>query len=326
MTDLTAVAQATDTQSPQSESARIRDKAQKRSTGLKLFDAFLYPFFTNFVVFGISVVATYLTARGSMKDEQGNLVYGKTGEFFQKRGDWLVKKFEGLGLNHNSADMAKMVFFSFADGSLIAPFVKLFEDRREKIGRAIDRTIGKEAPDAVYAAEPKQGWLSVLGGRLATVSIVVPTAVLLDKLGLNDKLFKEPGLKVGKWIESKPSLAKFFGKLDIPEVTKVGFFEFFYTSVCTAGLYISSRFFARLGNKHAEHKAETKAGLAAGHHGDTLLPQLTNQPQPLVEIAKPANLLGSTQEQNRPTSPEIATGIFGQEAQTAKANAHSIHA
>jgi hypothetical protein len=187
-----------------------------------------------------------------MKDEEGNLIYGKTGQFFQERGDWLVKKFEGLGMNHNSADMAKMVFFSFADGSLIAPFVKLFEDRREKIGRAIDRTIGQEADAAVYAAEPKQGWLSVLGGRLATVSIVVPTAVLLDRLGLNDKLFKNPGLKVGQWIESKPELAKHFGNLDIPEVSKIGFFEFFYTSVCTFGLYVSSRFFARMGARGKE--------------------------------------------------------------------------
>ena len=60
---------------------------KRRTPGLKLFDFLLYPVFTNIGVFGISVAATYLTTRGGDRDAAGNLIYGKTGEFFQKRGD-----------------------------------------------------------------------------------------------------------------------------------------------------------------------------------------------------------------------------------------------
>lgn len=232
-----------------------------RTLGLKLFDVFLYPVFNNFAVFGMSVVATYLTSHGKNIGKDGSLLR-KTGDFFQKRGDWLMGKFEKMGMSHGQADMSKMVFFSFADGTLFAPFIKIFEDRREKIAHKIDKALGTAPQNlAAYEAEPKQGWGSVIGGRLATAAIIVPTAVALDKTGLNDKLFRNPGLKVGEWIEKKPKLAKYFGKLNVPGLFKIGFFEMFYTSVCTAGLYFSSRAIARLGGKdnHLHAPAETAA-------------------------------------------------------------------
>ncbi len=212
--------------------------AHPRSLGLKAFDVFLYPILTNFAVFGISVGATYLTSKGKQ--------HGKIGEWFQKRGDWMTGKFQNMGMSHGQADMAKMVFFSFADGSLMAPVVKKFEDNREPIGKWIDCNLGSGALDeSVYAAEPKQTWGSVLGGRLATCAIVVPTAVALDKTGLNDVMFTNPGRKLGEAITKKPGLMKMFGKLDVPELSKIAFFEYFYTSVCTAGLYFASRFMSR---------------------------------------------------------------------------------
>jgi hypothetical protein len=160
-----------------------------------------------------------------------------------------------MGMTHKSADMSKMVFFSFLDGSLMAPLVKMFEDRREKIGRWIDKKCGTTPSDQdVYKAEPKQSWTSVLGGRAATAAIVVNTAVALNKTGLNDKLFIEPGIKMGEWLKTKPKVAKAFGKYDVGELSKVSLFEAFYTSVCTAGLYFSSRLFARKLNKHKEFK------------------------------------------------------------------------
>ena len=218
--------------------------APERTLGLRTFDLFLYPFLTNFAVFGISIVATYLTSRGGMKRPDGSLLYGKLGEWFQKRGDWLIEEFKKTGMNNDQADMSKTVFFSFLDGSLMAPAVKLFEDKREEIAKSIDTAVGTLPPDDTpYEAEPKQSWGSVLAGRFVTSAIVVPTAMMLDKTGLNDTLFKKPGLRFGKWVESKPNLKKYFGTLDIPELGKIGFFEAFYTSVCTAGLYFSSRMF-----------------------------------------------------------------------------------
>jgi len=217
----------------------------RRSFGLRAFDVLVYPIITNTGVFGLSVLATYLTSRGGQRNAAGELVYGKLGEFFQKRGDWMIEKFKGMGMTHDQADMSKMVFFSFADGSLLAPVVKMLEDRRGDIGHAIDKQFGTRPEDeGAYKTEPKQTWGSVFGGRLLTVLVVVPTAVALDKAGLNKVLFSDPGLKVGKMIAEKPELAKHFGGLDIPELSKISFFEMFYTSVCTAGLYVISRFLA----------------------------------------------------------------------------------
>jgi hypothetical protein len=234
-----------------------------RTPGLRLFDVFLYPILTNFSVFAISVGATYLTSRGGDRNAEGKLIYGKIGEMFQSRGEWLVNKFKGLGMSHEQADMSKMVFFSFADGSLMAPFVKLLEDRREKIGRWIDDKLGTTPADlSVYQEEPKQTMLSLLGGRLATVAIVVPTAVALDKTGLNNRLFTQPGIAMGESLSKYPRLSKALGHIDVKEVSKISLFEAFYTSVCTTGLYFSSRFFARKQENHA--KKETDALPASG--------------------------------------------------------------
>jgi hypothetical protein len=140
-----------------------------------------------------------------------------------------------------------MVLFSFADGSAIAPMVKLLEDRRGKISKWFDDRLGTTPEDeiAAYKAEPKQSWFSVIAGRIAVLSIVVPTAYILGKTGLNDVLFNNPGKKFGAWMAKKPNLAKHFTKWDIKELGRVGVFEGFYTSVCTAGLYVVSRFLAR---------------------------------------------------------------------------------
>jgi hypothetical protein len=232
-------------------------KDSSRTPGLKIFDVLLYPVLMNGAVFAISVAATYLTNKGGMKNAEGKLIYGKVGEFFQNRGEWLRGKFMKTGMNESQADMAKMVAFSFADGSLLAPVVKKFEDNREHIGRAIDAKIGHTPEhDAVYDAEPKQSWGSVLGGRLAAVGAVVPTAVLLDKTGLNDKLFNNNGKKFGEYLAKKPSIAMRFAKVDMAEIGRIAAFEAFYTSVCTAGIYVASRFIAgRNDDKKESHVA-----------------------------------------------------------------------
>lgn len=227
-----------------------KEKKQERTPGLKLFDVFLYPFLTNFAVFAMSVAATYITKKGAPR-EDGTLPHGKFGEFMAARGKWLENKFMKFGMSKKSADMGRMVFFSFADGSLMAPVVKLFEDKRESIGKGIDEALGTVPEDqSIYKKEPKQSWWSVLGGRLATVSIVVPTAVGLDyfKINgqkLNDFFFNNPGERMGEWLEKKPNVQGRFKNLDLKYLSATIVFEAFYTSVCTAGLYLTSRFFAR---------------------------------------------------------------------------------
>lgn len=312
--------------SPADAKSAHKGKRPKRSTGLRVFDVMLYPLITNVGVFVISVAATYLTNKGNITNlgrqlvsekellldaeeqvaaelaKSGNqqpvmqktasllpgekLVYGKTGEFFHKRGAWLVDKFKGMGMEEKTANMSKMVFFSFADGSLLAPVVKLLEDRRERIGRWIDKKLGSEPDDPnVYKSEPKQTWLSVLGGRAATAAIVVNTAVALEakilkntrpdivkgtKMSLNDKLFHVPGVDLGDWINKNPGVKKVFGKHDAADIAKVSIFEAVYTSICTAGLYFSSRLFARKITAHKEKK------LAAQNAKDDALPTSTS--------------------------------------------------
>lgn len=254
------------------------DKKKHRTLGLKLFDVWLYPIFTNVVVLGISIVATYLTSNGNKVASQLEpythenslkAIGAKVGVWvatkFQTRSDIVVAKFRDY-LTAGQAEMAKMVFFSFADGTLVAPFVKLFEDRREKIARWLDKKLGTLPQDeSVYNSEPKQGWLSVIGGRLAIASIVVPTAVFLDWTGLNDKLFNNPGQAVGHLIEEHTKTGrKLKDKVNLPYLFKTIFFEAVYTFICSVGLYFSSRTFARAGekikewwnNKHQPEKPE----------------------------------------------------------------------
>lgn len=246
----TAISGVAKSASSQSNSAPAQSGAApaekpKRTAGLWAYDTLLYPLLNNFVVFGVSVAATYLTAKGGERNAAGALKYGKIGEWFQKRGDWMVRQFKKTGMNDASADMAKMVFFSFADGSVMAPVIKVLEDNRENFAKGLDGLMGTKPDDeSVYQAEPKQTWLSVLGGRAVTAGIVVPTAVLLDKTGFNAKMFNNPGIRLGEWVQKRPNLAKHFGSLDIRELGRVSIFEAFYTSVCTAGLYVNSRLLA----------------------------------------------------------------------------------
>lgn len=263
------------------------EKKKPRTLGLKLFDLALYPFLTNFVVFGMSVGTTYLSSHALLNDPTGHkkdrkYLLGKLGGFFYERGEKVRGFFQNtLGRSESTAKNANMVFWSYVDGTLISPLVKLLEDRREVISRWVDDKLGT-APDdlSVYDAEPKQSWASVIGGRLATASLVVPTAILLNNIpisapkmkngemkpdNLNDFLFHNPGAKAGRWVaENKPGIVSRFPNLKIPELFSTGFFEFVYTGICTAGLYISSRLFARWGeNKHSAENTGAKD--ANGH-------------------------------------------------------------
>lgn len=222
--------------------------APGRTFGLRAFDAFLYPGVTNVGVFAVSVFFTYLTNRGEHFGRDGSSARWIGENIFKKRGEWMKQSFMSAGLGEESANNAKMVFWSFIDGSLLSPFVKWFENDRTNIARSIDKLAGTEPDDdSVYTAEPKQTWGSILGGRLVTAIPVVLTAVQLDKAGangksFNQKLFYEPGIQLGNWFaKTNPKIAAKFSKETFHELSKVTLFEVFYTSVCTTGLYVASR-------------------------------------------------------------------------------------
>ena len=249
-------------------------KKDKRTLGLWLVDTLIYPIVNNFGVFGISLAATYLTDHGWPQPANGKQlgpVRTWVGNFLRDRGVGLDKLLQSWGMSKKTAEMSRMVAYSFGDGTLVAPFVKVLEDRREKMALAIDTTLGTKPKDeSVYDAEPKQTWRSVVEGRLLTSLVVVPTAVLLNtkfKNGkaflkpnesLNDYFFNNPGMKIGEEIEKnspkiKAGIEKMFGKVHLPTFFKIGIFEAFYTTVCTAGLYIISRCVARANPPKAKH-------------------------------------------------------------------------
>lgn len=223
------------------------EKKQRRTLGLKLFDIGLYPLLTNFVVFGASVGITYLTRHGGARAD-GSLPHGKFGVAMSKRNTDLIKGFQKVGLSEEHAKTGSMVFWSFFDGTLIAPLVKLFEDRRERIGKWIDDKLGTTPENLkVYEAEPKQTWGTVLSGRLATAAIVLPTAIAFEKAGLH-KGFERWGQNTTNRLKTHhpntfASLSKKIA--DLPDFFRVSYFEAIYTTVCTAGLYFVSRAFAR---------------------------------------------------------------------------------
>lgn len=336
---------------------------KKRTTGLWLFDIGLYPILSNFSVWAISVAFTFLTDRGSdlIRTTGKNGIaeykpaYGNVGKWFAARGVWLEKQFKHhFNMSDKSAQMSRIVFFSFADGTLLAPLVKVLEDRREKIAMWIDERLGTKPKDSsVYEAEPKQSWSSIILGRAATAAVVVPVAMALNKniflrtessaipaeettnfkLGsteykantsLNDVLFNFPSIRDGEALMAKPGIRQRFfslvekitgfsaeskvlrrdphgsiaietnhtlnakdsqgvwgnenavtpissqhysadhhGMLAAKTLAKMTYFEAFYTSVCTAGLYISSRFLATLFGKSSKNQKKDAPQIAS---------------------------------------------------------------
>lgn len=285
----TPVADSTNASAAQTQAQKPLTKEEKkasRTVGLRIFDIALYPIINNVAVFVISVAATYLTSHG-------NEVGGKFGQWMFKRGKIFKEKAALLGIGEKQADMWKMVFFSFADGSIMALPIKLLEDRRESIAKWIDTGLGtRPADNSVYEQEPKQSWTSVFLGRLLTSAVVVPTALAMDKItinqkSLNDHLFNDRGYAWGEaFVKRHPDAQKYFPRIHFPYLFKTGVFEAFYTSVCTGGLYFISRFIATFSNRvedrrearEQRHKAREEGIHSAGiSASDVVLPNTARE-------------------------------------------------
>lgn len=211
------------------------------------------------------LLATFKALEGNPLKERGNLFRG-----------WATPI-----MGEKAAKAFVMLFFSFLDGTLMIPVVKKFENNRVPITKALDKAMGTTPADpSVYKAEPKQSWKSIMGGRASVFAIIMSVFYLLNQrltrvpglmpvldktLGrkfselnvpfkpkdtFNDLLFNKPGRLVGVELEKRlPAVNKRFPNLSLPLLSEVSFFEFVYTSVCTAGLYGLSRFYASGGGK-----------------------------------------------------------------------------
>jgi hypothetical protein len=269
---------------PSSDAALLEGDAvsskQNRTFGLKAVDKAIY-FTSNALVIAGSVALTYLTMRG---DTQG----GGFGRWAHGRGEsfkhqitegWVAKnvlEHANIHVDSKQADAFKMVAFSFLDGSAFTIPVWIAEKFRTPMAKKIDEMTGNVPDDlSVYEnAKEKQGLLSLLGGRVATLAIVLPVATVLGKVGtdkagqwiwnkvennqgfnsLNDHMFNNRGRDFGEWAGKNVHVEKLVEhtKLDIPMLGSIGAFETFYTSVCTGSLYVISRAIAAVTGRKQE--------------------------------------------------------------------------
>lgn len=290
------------------------DKKPERSLGQRIFDTIIYGGVINTLVFGVSVVATFLTRHGDkMGGSVGKWFHGRSTDFQKKLvEDWKI-------MSPSAAKNFNMVAWSFLDGSIFAFLAKPLEDQRENIARSIDKRFSKEpVSEETYRNEPKQSWLSVIGGRIATFSIVFPTYLLLEKLHINAKqgfknlnkvLFSDLGETIGNKInnigivkKNFPRLANNETKIKLPEAFEVGIFEAVYTTVCTIGLYVGSRFFASksMENKHAP-TTTTHASKTA---------QAALSPQDKAMAMTPALSMHSERAENAPSTRVSDMGLL----------------
>ena len=295
--------------------ASAAPKKEKRTLGLRLFDATFYGGVVNTAIFAASAASTYWTYHGNSVGKPGGALR-KLGEAFYKRRKPIEEALGTIGIKGEAAKIGTTVFWSFFDGTLFAPLIKLIEDRRERIALSIDTVLGTKADNMrAYDAEPKQGWKSVLAGRLETLSIVLPVAIIMEYTHGNKKIFYDGGEKAMGWVEKNlPTLDKKFTKLvsapHAPELaaeqpirkktlSHVIAFEAFYTSICTIGTYLFSRGFAR---HHTSSQPAPKTHKAENTATTTNRDEAQPTTEPKVE-EKPRTKVTSSTLHNRVAEP-----------------------
>lgn len=298
------------------EDEPFRKNKPKRTLGLKLFDDFAYGGLLNTTVFVASTFMTYWTRHGETFGKEGSRIRGVAVWFHQRSGP--INKFFGrMGIKSESLrkDLTS-VLWSFTDGTIFSFLAKPLENHREQIAKKIDDTLGTTPENMrAYEAEPKQSWGSVIGGRLLTSVIVVPTALLMNKIGGNQRAFLEPGRKFATKVEQVfPKVGKLLERNTIRTTQEKGdffgfaFFEGFYTSVCTLGMYISSRFIAR---RHPAKEKQPRERQTIPRDAQTATSEADDAPA--LEAAAPTNQptphITKLAHHERMSEPEIAAGV-----------------
>ncbi len=286
----------------------------KRTLGLKIFDGAFYAGLVNSVIFFFSAASTFFTYHGNTVGKPGSALRW-IGEAFYTRRKPIENTLAKIGIKGEAGKIGTTVFWSFFDGTLFAPLIKLIEDRREKIALSIDTVLGTKSDNMrAYDAEPKQSWSSVIAGRLQTLGIVLPVAIIMEKTGGNKKIFYDGGEKMMALTEkylpavdkkmtklvSAPHAPEFASELPVRKKTlaHVLSFEAFYTSICTIGTYLFSRGFARHHPK-PEKQAYTHASSSGGTREEA--PETAAAENPPTE--KPAPTITKPSLMERVTEP-----------------------
>ncbi len=225
--------------------------------GLKIFDKVIWNF-SNIAVFLLSVYSTY---KSNFSQPQNTPIEKQN--WWMKRGNQVRGILESKGMSKEAARNANMILWSFLDGSIMAPIVAIIEHNRSRIGRTIDSIFGTKPKDeSVYEDQPKQGWKSVIMGRLSAFSIVIPTYFLLNikdkndpkSLSINNIIFDKPADAAVKNNVAgiTTSLSKRFNKEQVSGIVNSSIFETFYTTLCTTILFFVSSLTGRKDREKAE--------------------------------------------------------------------------
>jgi hypothetical protein len=312
-----AAASASRTETAQSVIAEAAPAKPRRTLGLKLFDATFYGGVVNTIIFLASTASTYWTYHGNTVGKAGSALRW-CGEQFYKRRKPIENALGKIGVTGEAGKVGTTVFWSFVDGTVFTPLIKMIEDRRERIALSIDTLLGTKADNMrAYDAEPKQSWKSVFIGRMGTLGIVLPVAILMEKTGGNKRIFYNGGDKIMRALEvHAPTLdRKMTSLVAAPHApgyaTELGIrkkalfqvltFEGFYTSICTIGTYLFSRVFARNHPKVEKHN-DTTAHAAPAMTSASL--QRPSEGRQNTTLENPATKISATTHLSRIAAPD----------------------
>ena len=225
---------------------------KKRTFGNVMFDLIVWPTIAFGVVFAFSVWLLKTTkfgkaGAGGFKDRYDKWVKSMT--------EWMGKQ---QSFSHLPADELATkaehyvdVLISFGAGTILVSPIKLFEDQRQSFAKAIDKLFGTTPKDPTqYKEEPKQSWLSVLGGRVLTFGIILGVSTTFGRK-IDQALEATSEFFVGGWKALNPNVSAKTAE-QVSQWSFVTAFEVFYTAVTTSLLYVISRAIAKKPGENAK--------------------------------------------------------------------------
>ncbi len=224
------------------ENAAVPEQKKKRTFGNKIYDFLVFAPIAWGGVWVTSAATGYQALYGKNKNFQWlrNMTTAVNG--------WIHSTLKNTVMKNSSPEnvkgMAENLGFTFILGmgshALVAP-IKWLEDHRQSNAAKIDKLFGTTPPDAeTIKDEPKQGWGSVISGRMASwATAFVALAAMGPKFTkkLNDG-FGEWAAQ--KWIKKHPDS----NPKTVRNWANLLAFDALGTAVTAAVTYVFSRFVA----------------------------------------------------------------------------------
>lgn len=225
------------------ESAAGPEKKKARTFGNKVYDFLVFAPIAWGGVWAASATSGYLALNStSPKLKWLRDMNSYVGDKIHKvLSSTVMKNSTPKNVTNMSRNIGMVFILGMGSHPLMAP-IKWLEDHRQSNAAKIDKMFGTAPPDAqTIKDEPKQSWLSVFSGRMASwASAFVALGAFGPKLmEWNDK-FGEWSAK--KWLSFKRN--KHHDPVKVRNWANVLAFDFVGTAVTAAVTYVFSRFVA----------------------------------------------------------------------------------